>query len=491
MSTPNRSWIRRHPVITSIVAVILLGLSVIAFMAIRVMNAQPGAAGKYAGQIQSLVEDGQKDLPGPDGWAEFTKLVARIDEAEKAAVKAISHVGQDGKEKPPADWPESLDWPPSSVVVGTHESHPRVEALYRDLIASLHADGTFLQTAKLTERRKMVRPIPPGRMMQLDMHELSHARKLGRLNHARMMQGIEAGNTREVEAAFEESLALARIIGSQGTIMDRLIGTSISSLALENLRYFIAEGRLDIATLERMDAAIARQLPSPPITLWLEAERFTGLDTLEWMHSTSGVALAPSQLDTPTKGGWIGRAANLRGLLLASKEESAKVLDEFFALAKTSAQMPAHQRPRPLPADDLIENLSNRYAIVQIIVPAIGKVLASVSRSTCEISGTRVMIAIERFRKAKGTYPATLSELVPEFLSAVPPDEFDAGGFKYVVKDASAKVAADGYLLYSVGPDLTDNGGHPGPEDSPNVGDRGTDLSFAIRRYTPASNPPQ
>jgi hypothetical protein len=48
--------------------------------------------------------------------------------------------------------------------------------------------------------------------------------------------------------------------------------------------------------------------------------------------------------------------------------------------------------------------------------------------------------------------PERLSELVPDFLSEVPEDPYTGQALKY-------KVDEDGYAVYSVGPDLTDDGG--------------------------------
>lgn len=60
--------------------------------------------------------------------------------------------------------------------------------------------------------------------------------------------------------------------------------------------------------------------------------------------------------------------------------------------------------------------------------------------------------ALERFRMANGRYPERLGELVPQFMGTLPHDPCDGQPFRY-------RVTPEGYLLYSIGTDLKDDGG--------------------------------
>lgn len=65
------------------------------------------------------------------------------------------------------------------------------------------------------------------------------------------------------------------------------------------------------------------------------------------------------------------------------------------------------------------------------------------------------MLALRAYDLEKGHYPATLSQLVPAYLPAVPVDPFADGlPLKYKLYDKS-------FILYSVGPDGKDDGGTP------------------------------
>lgn len=66
---------------------------------------------------------------------------------------------------------------------------------------------------------------------------------------------------------------------------------------------------------------------------------------------------------------------------------------------------------------------------------------------------TRTVLAIERFRRAEGgRLPESLDDLVPRILEALPHDPFTAAPPLY-------RRTADGYVVYSVGPNLKDDGG--------------------------------
>jgi hypothetical protein len=64
-------------------------------------------------------------------------------------------------------------------------------------------------------------------------------------------------------------------------------------------------------------------------------------------------------------------------------------------------------------------------------------------------------IALKRYRMKHGSFPEKLSDLVPEFLAAVPHDPVDGQSLRYQKKSAGT------YLLYSIGENAKDDGGDP------------------------------
>ncbi len=75
-------------------------------------------------------------------------------------------------------------------------------------------------------------------------------------------------------------------------------------------------------------------------------------------------------------------------------------------------------------------------------------------RAETELRLLRADVAIELFRRKNGRYPSSLSELVPQYLEAVPSDPFSGNAMIY-------RVTTNSYSLYSIGADKKDDGGKP------------------------------
>ena len=71
---------------------------------------------------------------------------------------------------------------------------------------------------------------------------------------------------------------------------------------------------------------------------------------------------------------------------------------------------------------------------------------------------TQMTFALAAHRAKAGRYPKSLNDLVPEPYAKLPHDPFGGGPFRYQRR-------GDGYLLYSVGGNGEDDGGHGRWED--------------------------
>jgi hypothetical protein len=95
-----------------------------------------------------------------------------------------------------------------------------------------------------------------------------------------------------------------------------------------------------------------------------------------------------------------------------------------------------------------------RYVLPGMMLSALGKAHIHAEKVIARRDAVAVAIALELHRRRHGDWPATLDELVPHLLPAVPPDRFDGQPMRYVL--------ADGHpVVYSVGTDRVDRGGTP------------------------------
>jgi hypothetical protein len=97
-------------------------------------------------------------------------------------------------------------------------------------------------------------------------------------------------------------------------------------------------------------------------------------------------------------------------------------------------------------------------------------------RNQARLRCALVALAGERYRIARGHWPKSLSDLVPQFLANVPLDPYDAKPLRY-------RRLEDGVVIYCIGPDEVDNGGKISREDS--MQDIGFQLWDVNRRRQP------
>lgn len=91
--------------------------------------------------------------------------------------------------------------------------------------------------------------------------------------------------------------------------------------------------------------------------------------------------------------------------------------------------------------------------ILEVLVPTLEALSKNVLlRSHERLTVVQVGLAMERYRAAKGGYPAALSDLVPDFIKEVPPDVFTGKPLLY-------RTEPGGAVIYSVGKNLKDDGG--------------------------------
>jgi len=106
-------------------------------------------------------------------------------------------------------------------------------------------------------------------------------------------------------------------------------------------------------------------------------------------------------------------------------------------------------------ADKRISKLpSNVFNVAaKILLPAVKGMCVKTVAGQTYLSEASVACALERYWLQHRRYPAALAELVPQFLAAVPHDVVDGQPLRYRLDSEG------GFVLYSIGWDLVDDGG--------------------------------
>ncbi len=103
-------------------------------------------------------------------------------------------------------------------------------------------------------------------------------------------------------------------------------------------------------------------------------------------------------------------------------------------------------------------------------------------RRDTELSCVLLATAAERFRRKSGTWPETLTALVPEFIEANISDPYSGAQIKILRNN-------DGIVIYSPGDDGKDNGGVLGGTSGGSNTDIGFRLWDANKRHGGSGSP--
>jgi hypothetical protein len=178
-----------------------------------------------------------------------------------------------------------------------------------------------------------------------------------------------------------------------------------------------------------------------------------------------------------------GSDRHLRTLILA--------LHRFAGLADKSAiiyldLMNGYVEASQLPPDKHREALDILEAKVESISKAdllLGELMLSFSRldtakfkNIAQLRVAQVALAIQRYRLAGSALPDKLADLAPAYLETVPKDPFDGNELRY-------KKLESGFVVYSVGEDLSDDGGKEKPAKTTRGGQPiKWDVTFIVER---------
>src|SRR5262249_35627204 len=98
--------------------------------------------------------------------------------------------------------------------------------------------------------------------------------------------------------------------------------------------------------------------------------------------------------------------------------------------------------------------------LVTLLTPAVRKIQEAHDRIEQGSRNLQVGLALAGYRREHGTYPKTLDALAPKHLDTVPNDLFTGKPLVY-------KPSADGFRLYSLGPNGKDDEGRFLNDDPP------------------------
>ncbi|HNZ19635.1 MAG TPA: hypothetical protein PLB67_15120 [Candidatus Hydrogenedentes bacterium] len=288
--------------------------------------------------------------------------------------------------------------------------------------------------------------------------DLAVVRSLARNLAYKAVWEAEQGNTEEALTWVAANLRLANDLTGDPLLVTGLVRVAVASIAVDSLERILHE----------------RDLPeNVPAELYAELDALRDRKKLAHFLDGERCFAAAYTANPQTAGNFFTRvfyyapgAAGLNEVtsMLAEaveEEDCAKRRELLTPLEKYGANAVPQQGasgPNPLLQK---KNVAGPFSggftapwnmMVEITAPALVRAAEAFERQAAQAEMARVALAIKAFRRDTGTYPETLDDLAPRYLPELPRDPYSGQDFIYT-RDES------GFLLYSVGPNGTDDGG--------------------------------
>ena len=276
---------------------------------------------------------------------------------------------------------------------------------------------------------------------------LPHLEKLrqgARMLSAEALMYAERGDGARAMASVRSSLAIGRFLSGEPTMLDLLVHVAADAItidALERVMSLIPIPEEDAVNLQ--DALAGNEVPDQ-LARCLAGEIFFQhwFFTRPLSERASGLGIARPYV----------LLLDATGLSDIDFATCLGLMREIVGVA----EKPHPDRLRAMRAFDLdnrIESLPNSYMMTRRLMPTCVRATEEDAKDAARLRAARVALAVERYRRTRGPLPETLSDLVPDFLDAVPQDPFDGEPLRY-------KRLEVGYVVYSVGPNEADDGGN-------------------------------
>ena len=239
-----------------------------------------------------------------------------------------------------------------------------------------------------------------------------------------------------------------RMQNAHGPLIDYLVGAAVHNMGLSQMQHWAGKTHL---TPDQLKDYI-RQLGFDPDG---ESVAFANTIKGEYQFQIGSLeAIRRGKITNSDSTGHYSRPVRWLPLFNFSQTR-ALFAEEDLKLVKAA---PHHFNEMKLAGMDSRPGIVSIYlsgnvvgqVLYYLTMPAVIPSLAKKSQGDAQLQATRTILALRAYQLTHGNLPPDLNALVPEFLDAVPIDDFDGQPLRY---------SAERKIVYSVGRNLKDDGG--------------------------------
>jgi hypothetical protein len=276
--------------------------------------------------------------------------------------------------------------------------------------------------------------------------------------------------------ACRAALNAARSIGDEPIFVSQLVRIAGVVMACPAIERTLGQGEPPTEELSALQKLLEDEDAFPGLLTATRGERASMHKVFECVERGEVSAV---ELEGLSRSG--SQSDRLKNMLISlgfsmDKREDHALFLSLITRYIQNAQLPMHEQAAADQAFDqevralLVPSPMRTAMITRLLLPAVSKMGEAFRRKHAYLRCAIVALASERYRGEKKTWPATVDQLCPQFLAAVPLDPYDGKPLRY-------RRVKDGVIIYSVGHDVTDNGGS---FDREQQGSPGVDLGFRL-----------
>jgi len=263
----------------------------------------------------------------------------------------------------------------------------------------------------------------------------------------------------QLEKALNDCLAIrafGRQMQGKGLLNEQLVGIAVENIGYQSLFAILQRSEVAPAVLERVQKRIRSLVDQDRTVITLDGERVFWYDLIQRTFTDDGQGggrALPKGMPYAA-GDW---RDNLLGLLVFNypdRHETEAMVEQYFDRVRRELAEPPYERTSGHDTSDTtIRPAPN--ALLALVEPVHARVGQMAWRTKTYEVAALVTLAVERYARERGGYPERLDQLVQDgYLETIPNDPFGEGPLTY-------RKTSAGFLLYSWGQNLTDEGGEP------------------------------
>ena len=275
------------------------------------------------------------------------------------------------------------------------------------------------------------------------------------LSYYQIPWDVQNGN---VKAALEDCNVLRRFGGhyvGRGLLIEQLVGVAVEAMAIYSIETILYENEVDTNILKWLQKEIEDDIAERSFVFNRKSEKALWLDWIQRGFTDDGNGngrVLREGLPLVVTDGMSGLSGFFFGTYPDRREVTESIESFFESMEKKSGIVPWQMQRDEGGKVELADFSSTSFLLNQSF-QSFYRVNQMGWRIVCERNALVAIFGILRYKQEKGGLPASLGELVVAgYLRELPFDPFSGDSLVY-------RREGEGFVLYSFGSDLKDDGG--------------------------------